>query len=445
MAIDFAQVGPEALALFQALLRAETVNPPGNERLAAELLAESLRKDGYDPVVLEARPTRANLVVRRQGTGEKPPLLLTGHLDVVGVEPARWKHPPFAAVVDDGWLYGRGAVDMKNHVAMCAMVMKLLAREGERLPRDVIFAAVADEEAGCNFGSKFLVDSHADKVRAEYALGEIGGFTLRSGAVRVYPVQAAQKGLAWLKLRAPGTPGHGSMPRQDNAVLRLSRALVRIGNMPMPVHRTPVVEAFVRGLGRATGFPASLILPLMLRPWLTEWVLGSVIPDPSIARTFNAVLRNTATPTILRAGSKTNVIPGSAEAEVDGRFLPGQSVETFLEELSEVIDDEGIEIEVTQSMGPVSVSPQTPMFQTLVDAIRRIDPEGVVLPYMIPGFTDAGPFSRLGTTYYGFTPIFFPEEPQVAFAELYHGDNERIPVSGFVKGIEALYAAVRTA
>ncbi len=442
MAPDFAKAGDEALRLLQALLRVDTTNPPGTERPAAEIVAEALRGDGYDPKVYESKPTRANLVVRRKGTGEKPPLLLTGHLDVVPAEPSRWKHPPFGAVVEEGWLFGRGAVDMKNHVAACATVMRLLAREGATLKRDVIFAAVADEEAGCDFGSRFLVNEHADEVRAEYALGEIGGFTLRSGGVRVYPVQTAQKGLAWLKLRATGTPGHGSMPREDNAVLRLTRALVRIGNMPLPLHRTRTVEAFVRGLGRARGPAAALVLPLLLRPSLTQWVLDNVVRDASVARAFNAVLRNTATPTVLRAGSKTNVIPSTAEAEIDGRIVPGQTLEGFLAELREVVDDEGIEIETLHALDAVEGSADTEMFRTLAGAIHDVDPAGVVLPYMIPGFTDAVAFTKLKTTWYGFTPLLFPETPQVAFTDLYHGDNERIPVEGFAKGVEALYRAV---
>jgi acetylornithine deacetylase/succinyl-diaminopimelate desuccinylase-like protein len=443
--VDFAKAGEEALALFRALLCVDTANPPGNERAAAEILAESLRQDGLEPKVFESKPARANLVVRRKGSGEKPPLLLTGHLDVVEAEASRWKHPPFAAEEEEGWLYGRGAVDMKNHVAASAMVMKLLAREGMTLKRDIIFAAVADEEAGCTLGSQFLVNEHADDVRAEYALGEIGGFTLRSGDVRVYPIQTAQKGLAWLKLRASGTTGHGSIPREDNAVQRLSRALVRIGNLPMPLHRTATVERFIRELGKARGFPASVVLPLILRPAMTQWVFDNIVRDASVERAFNAVLRNTASPTVLRAGSKTNVIPSMAEAEIDGRFVPGQTVELFLEELKDVIDDEGIEIETLHTLNPVETSPDSEMFRTLASAIQAVDPGGIVLPYMIPGFTDAVAFSRLKTTWYGFAPIVFPESPTVAFAELYHGDNERIPISGFVKGLEALYRAVTAA
>lgn len=432
----------EALELFRALLRIDTTNPPGDERQAAELLAESLVKDGLEPTVIDSAPRRSSVITRLKGTGEKPPLLLTAHLDVVAAEPSRWKHPPFGAVIDDGWLYGRGTVDMKNMAAMSAMALKVLKREGVTLKRDVIFAAVADEEAGCALGSQYLVDHHADLVRAEYALGEIGGFTLQMGGARLYPIQVAQKGMVWMKARLEGTPGHGSMPREDNPVVGLAAALAKLVPDALPVHPTPALSAFLKGVAATQPVLARVLLPLLLQPALSDRLLG-LLPDKSTARAMSAVLRNTATPTVLRAGSKTNVIPSSAEAEIDGRSLPGQRVDDLLREVREVLGPD-VTLEVMKSLEPVSVSHETPMFETLSQVIRRMDPAGIPVPYIIPGFTDAAAFSKLGTTYYGFAPIVFPATPKVAFSELFHGDDERIPVDGFQKGCAALLDAVRT-
>ncbi|MHB8876690.1 MAG: M20/M25/M40 family metallo-hydrolase [Myxococcaceae bacterium] len=437
-----AEVEDEAVELLRGLLRIDTTNPPGLEHAAAEFLADSLAQDGFEPKLLQAEKDRTSLVVRLKGTGEKPPLLLTAHLDVVAAEPSRWKHPPFAATLDDGWIYGRGAVDMKNMAAMSAMVLKALRREKVTLARDIIFAAVADEEAGCALGSKFLVDNYPELVRAEYALGELGGFTQELNGKRLYPIQCAQKGVVWLKARLDGTPGHGSMPREDNPVLGLSAALAKLVPSAMPVHRTRAAERFIGALAAAQPLLSRLVMPLMLKPALADKMLAR-LPDKGVARALGAILRNTVTPTVLRAGTKTNVIPSFAEAELDGRTLPGQTVENLLAELRAIIGDE-VRLEVMHSADPVEVSPETPMFAALSRAVRQMDPEGIAIPYVIPGFTDAGPFSKLGTTFYGFSPIIFPRTPKVSFAELYHGDNERIPVDGFKRGLSALHSTVRS-
>lgn len=437
-----AELHDEALELFRALLRVDTTNPPGREQAAAELLAESLHQDGIEPRLLSSAKDRTSLVARLKGTGELPPLMLTGHLDVVPAEPARWKHPPFGAVVEDGWLYGRGAVDMKNMVAMSAMVLKALRRERVTLKRDVIFAAVADEEAGCEHGSKFLVNSYPELVKAEFALGEIGGFTLEINGVRLYPIQVAQKGVVWLKARMEGSTGHGSIPREDNAVVALGAKLAKLTPDALPVRPTAAARAFIQGIARVQPFVARNMLPLVLNPRMTDRLLAR-LPDRGVARVMNALLRTTVSPTVLRAGSKTNVIPSSAEAELDGRTLPGQTVDDLLAQLRELLGED-VKLEVIHAQDPVEASPNTPMFRQLAEAIREMDPAGIVVPQLIPGFTDGGPFSKLGITYYGFSPIWFPDAPKVSFSELYHGDNERIPIEGFRRGLEALHRAVRS-
>src|SRR6185295_495438 len=241
-------LGDDARRLCQALLRMDTTNPPGNERICADFLAAELAAAGYQPQLLEARPGRTNLVVRHRGTGALPPLLLTAHLDVVEADPTKWRRPPFSGDEHEGCLWGRGAIDMKNMAAMCTAIMRRLAVTRAALSRDVIFAAVADEEAGCEYGSKFLVEDHRSKVEAEYAIGESGGFSLHLGDATFYPVQVAEKGLCWIRARVTGTPGHGSMPRPDSAVTKLGEALAALGRAQLPVHPTKYVADFLEVL-----------------------------------------------------------------------------------------------------------------------------------------------------------------------------------------------------
>lgn len=427
----------EALALFRDLLRIDTTNPPGNERPAAERCAEALRADGLEPELLEGAKDRTNLVCRYRGTGELPPLMLTAHLDVVPAGEG-WSHPPFEARIEDGWLFGRGAIDMKNHAAMCVSVLRALAREKARLRRDVLLVLVADEEAGCTWGSTWLVRNHAEKIRAEYALGEIGGFTLHMEGRRFYPIQVAQKGVLWLRARTRGEGGHGSMPRTRSAVGDLARAVARLSR-PLPIEVTGPAREFLQALASRLG-PKGTALKALQNPWLADAILRA-LPNRNLARTLRALLSNTATPTVLRAGSKTNVIPQEAEAEIDCRTLPGEAGERAMQQIRDRVG-KGVEFEVLQQAPAVEFSSKTPLFASLAEAIRRKDPEGIVIPYMIPGFTDAFAFAQNGTTYYGFTPLYLPEG--VVFSELYHNVDERIWVEGFHFGLELLYDAVRT-
>ncbi len=439
--VDWTAAEKEALELFQSLVRVDTTNPPGNETAAAELLADFHRARGFAPTLLESAPGRGNLIVRLKGDGTKPPLVLTAHLDVVPAEGDGWKHPPFGAEIHDGYLWGRGAVDMKNMAAMSAVVLHLLKESGAALKRDVIFAAVADEEAGSRWGAKWLVDHHPELVRAEYALGEIGGWTLHFGKVTYYPIQVAEKGTLWGKLRAKGTPGHGSMPREDNAVVRLAKAVSDLGRVRLPQHPSAPVEAMVSALAKEQGFPVGTVLKQVLRPALAPQVL-KVMPA-SVRRGFAALLSNTATPTVLRAGSKTNVIPGVAEAEFDGRLAPGQTKDDLLREIREVVGRD-VEIEVVDTTPPVEVPYETELFDALQAAVKRADPTGVPIPYVIPGFTDARAFTKLGIKYYGFAPLQLPREGNLAFTDLYHGNDERAPVEGFKWGLRLLFDAVKT-
>ena len=380
-----------------------------------------------------------SVVARLAGTGEKPPLLLHGHTDVVTADPATWRHPPFGGEIHDGYLWGRGAIDMKHMVVMAALVMARLKREGRALSRDLLFAAVADEEAGCDHGSKFLVDHHPDRVRAEYALGENGGFTVYLGATAIYPIQVAEKGVVWMRLRARGTPGHGSLPRDDNATVLLCEAVAKLGRARLPQHLTKTVERYLDALARTQRLPRSLLFAQLKRPSLSGFAL-KMIPDRGVAMALAAALSNTAVPTVLRAGSKTNVIPGEAEAEVDGRSLPGQSTADLVAEVQARVGA-GIAIEVVREMSPVETDPASPLFDAIVAALAQHHPGAIAIPYLMPGFTDAKHWSRLGARCYGFCPVRFPDDG-TKFNQLFHGNDERIPVAGLRWGVRVLYDVV---
>jgi acetylornithine deacetylase/succinyl-diaminopimelate desuccinylase-like protein len=442
LSMDWADEGKRCVGLLRDLLRIPTVNPPGDERPAAELLADFLRAAGLEPELLEPEPRRTSLVVRVKGDGTGgAPLLLAGHTDVVEADASCWKHDPFAGEEHDGCLWGRGAVDMKNMVAMSACVVSMLARHEVRLARDVIFAAVADEETGCEKGSHFLVNEHADKVRAEYMLGEVGGFSLNMMGRTFYPIMVAEKGMVWVRASWRGEPGHGSMPREDSAVVRSAEAIAKLGRGRLPLHSTPVVRRFVRELGAHLPRPASIVLPRLGNPRLAGLILDRLLKEPSQRRVFSAYLANTASPTVVRAGSKTNVIPPEASVEIDGRTLPGQSEADYLAELRAVLGDDA-SLEVLRSMPPVETSPDTPLYEVLARTLRTHDPNGHPIPYMIPGFTDAKAFSRLGTKCYGFIPLRLDPAHDISFSQMYHGNDERIPVDGLVWGLRVLFEAV---
>lgn len=436
-----AGLAEDAQEILQALLRIDTTNPPGNEKPAAAYLQSKLEAVGLDATLLESAPGRANVVCRYPGTGAAEPLLITAHLDVVEAHAQAWQRPPFAGEIADGCLWGRGAIDMKNMAAMAAAILRRLARDRVILGRDLIFAAVADEEAGCEHGSRFLVEEYPDLVRAEYALGEVGGFSLHLAGSTYYPVQVAEKGVCWIRARVRGTPGHGSMPRSDSAVLKLAEVIARLGRTRLPVHPTWPVRDFLQAVAARQPALARPLLRVLTHPSLLGRVL-SLVPDQGVARSLSALLSNTAVPTVVRAGNAVNVIPGEAELMIDGRTLPGQSEADLVRELGAVLGPE-VELEVVKSMPPVTTEPvASPLFDIIERQIHKREPGAVVVPYMIPGFTDAKQFTRLGTRWYGFTPVKLEPESGLRFADLFHGNDERIPLSGLHWGVELLYDVV---
>ncbi len=440
-AINWEAVSGEVTGYLQDLIRIDTSNPPGNEIEAARYLETALQKEGYETVVLESAPTRGNIITSLSGDGSRDPFLLASHLDVVSANSAEWTHPPFSGTIADGYIWGRGTVDMKHMVAMSLMVMLLLKREGGTPRRNIIFAAVADEEAGGEYGAGWLVKNHPDLVRSEYGLNELGGFPIVLKNISYCPVQIAEKGFCWIRLKIKGEPGHGSLPHSNNAVVKLSRAIDRLGRQPFPHRKTLPTEKFIRAMAARQKFPLAQILKGLLSPLWNPIIVKFLIRDQSQADFFSALTHNTVSPTGLSAGSKNiNVIPDNAEALIDGRILPGVSKEEFLSELERAAGQE-VELEVLQDSSAAVADEQSPLFQAIVRTMSRLEPESVVVPYVVPGFTDNHHFMTLGSQMYGFTPMKLPEgEP---FGKLIHGHDERIPVESLVYGTKILYELVK--
>jgi len=419
----------EVVTICRDLIRMDTSNPgdhsgPG-ERKAAEYVATLLAEAGLEPQVLESHPGRASLVARIAGQdSSRPALLMHGHLDVVPASAADWRHDPFGGEIVDGCVWGRGAVDMKDMDAMILAVIRQRLREGRRPPRDVVLVFTADEEAGGRWGARFLVDDHPGVFEGvTEAIGEVGGYSVTIGGRRLYLMQTAERGIAWLRLTARGTAGHGAMVHPDNAVTELAAAVARIGRHEWPLLLTPPVRAFLEAAADALGTGFS--------PENPGAQLGQIGP---IARIIRAVLRNTANPTRLTAGYKVNVIPQQAVADVDGRYLPGQE-EAFLAEIDRLLGPSVTREFIHQDIA-VETSADGALYEAMTGALLAEDPEGRVVPYTMFGGTDAKAFSRLGIRCFGFAPLRLPAD--LDFSGMFHGIDERVPVDSLRFGVRVL-------
>lgn len=421
----------EVVDLCRELIRIDTTNTGdlatcAGERSAAEWVAERLAEVGVETHIRESVPGRTSLVARVEGTDPgRGALLVHGHLDVVPADPSEWSVHPFSGEVRDGFIWGRGAVDMKDFDAMVLAVVRHWRRTGYRPPRDVVLAFTADEEAGGEYGAHFLVREHPDLLEGcTEAIGEVGGysFTVRDD-LRLYLVQTAEKGMDWLRLHASGRPGHGSMVHHDNAVTALAEAVARLGRHEFPVELTPTVRAFLEQVSEVLEVPLDLDDP--------QAVIDKLGP---IARIIGATVRNTANPTRLSAGYKENVIPSRATATVDCRTLPGRS-EEFLEQVRRLVGPD-LEIEYVQHQPAVETSFDGPLVEAMAAALRAEDDGARPVPYMVSAGTDAKAFATLGIRCFGFAPLRLP--PDLSFAALFHGIDERVPVEGLQFGVRVL-------
>ncbi len=435
-----------ASEFLQDLIRIDTTNPPGNEVEAISFLADYCREIGLEPVIAGAQEERPNLVAKFAASPENRtgrPLILSCHVDTVPADPERWTHSPWSGHDDGSCLWGRGAVDMKGFATMALFAMGKLISSEVPMNRDVIFVAVSDEEAGTRLGSKWLVEERPDLLggNPEYVINEVGGFSVHQKGRRFYPVQVAEKGVAWLRLTIKGEPGHSSLPSRDNAVRWLGRAIDAIAKARLPWHPGDDARRFISGFAAPQGRLALEVSRLLFHPFLGPKLLPILIADPSRRTSIEAILRNTANPTCLHGSSSINMIPGTVSVDIDGRLAPGQTAEDLMRELHAVIHPvlgNRYELSVLQSSEAVSFSTDTPLYREMERTLQEVDPGCHVVPSIIPGFTDSRNYARLGAQCYGFYPLQLPED--LDFASLFHGDNERIPIAGFHWGMETLTA-----
>ncbi|MEV5734224.1 M20/M25/M40 family metallo-hydrolase [Streptomyces sp. NPDC052292] len=420
----------EVVDLCRELIRFDTSNygdhsGPG-ERAAAEYVAEKLAEVGLEPEIFESHPGRASTVARIEGEDpSRPALLIHGHLDVVPANAQDWTHDPFSGEVADGCVWGRGAVDMKDMDAMTLAVVRDRLRSGRRPPRDIVVAFLADEEAGGTYGARHLVDHHPGLFEGvTEAISEVGGFSFTvNDQRRLYLIQTAEKGMHWMKLTVAGTAGHGSMIHRDNAITELSEAVARVGRHRFPVRVTKTTRAFLDELGDALGTE--------LDP---EDMAATLAKLGGIAKLIGATLSNTANPTQLGAGYKVNVIPGEATAHIDGRFLPGYE-EEFLGDLDRLLGP-NVRREDVHSDKAVETTFDGALVEAMQSALLAEDPTAKAIPYMLSGGTDAKSFDDLGIRGFGFAPLKLP--PELDFAGMFHGVDERVPVDGLKFGVRVL-------
>jgi acetylornithine deacetylase/succinyl-diaminopimelate desuccinylase-like protein len=427
----------EVVGLLTDLIRIDTSNPVKPERPAAEYVAERLAEAGFSPRIFESEPGRASVVARFEGSDPSADaLLLHGHLDVVPAEPADWSVHPFGGEVKDGLVWGRGAVDMKNMDAMTLAVVRRMVREGRRPRRDVVLAFLADEEAGGNQGAKFLAEKHPELFAGcTEAISEVGGYSYEvSPDLRLYLIETAQKGLSWMRLTARGRAGHGSMLNEDNAVTTLAAAVARIGAHRFPTTLIPTVRDFLTEVCDALGVPFDPADP--------EAAVERLGP---LARFIGATLRHTANPTMLEAGYKTNVIPERASAVIDGRFLPGGE-EEFLAAIDELAGPDVVRESIHHDRS-VEAPFDAPIVEAMLASLRAEDPAARTVPYCLSAGTDNKTFASLdvgagsgggrgGMRGYGFVPLKLT--PDLDFAAMFHGVDERVPISALDFGCRVL-------
>lgn len=429
----------EALELFRQLLRIDTSNPPGNERAAAELLARYLSQAGLRPQILENEPGRSNLLVRIEGRGTAPSLLLDSHLDTVPATPEGWKASPFGGELRDGFVWGRGALDMKCMTAMSAAVMKMYAQRGQQPNATLVMSATADEETGSHLGAEWLVKAHPELIRCDYALGEVGGISVTVAGRRVFPVQVAERGLCWAKVVLKGEAGHGSIATQKTLPVVAGQLAARLSHLRMPIHVHPAASAFLSGIAPLYGPLPAFVLKRLAKGGPDAAVWLALMGDR--ARQIRPMVSSTIRVTGIHSGHRVNVVPDEAELVLDGRVLPGTAPQLLLEKIQRLLP-------ATASLQPISLAHgmavplDNPILRTIRKVVGKMDPDSLVVPTLTPGHTNGSAYASIGVKYLGFTPISMP--PTVNFADLFHAANERCPVEGFRWGVRTLAQVVET-
>lgn len=423
------------------LIRFDTTNPPGNEIECIGYIRDLLSAAGFDTALFAKTPSRPNLVTRLAGRGDAPPFLWQGHVDVVTTANQPWTRDPFAAELVDGELWGRGALDMKGGVAMMLAALLRAKAEGFRPAGDIILCVLADEEAGSDYGARFMVEEHAEQFEGvRYAIGEGGGSAQSILGQRFYPIMVAEKQVCWMTATLHGAGGHGSMPLRDGAMARLGRLLTTLNSSRLPVHLTPAVQAMIEAIAAAMPIDVSPRLRGLLDPAQTDAILDELAAEGvGMGRMLDALTHNTVNATVVHASDKTNVIPTLIRVELDGRLLPGYHAEQMLDEVRTLARTDPALADVEFALlrhDPVDVTPDLTLFPLLADLLREADPDATPIPSVVGGFTDGRMFARLGIQNYGFLPQNLPAS--YSGLSLVHGADERVPVETLTFGTDVL-------
>ena len=441
------EIEEEVTHTLSDLIRINTTNPPGNETKAAEYVAECLDRDGFNCELYESAPSRGNVITCLKGTGEKPSLLLLSHLDVVAANAEEWSVDPFGGIVKDGFVWGRGALDMKGMTAIEVMTMKLLKRNNVKLKGNVMLAATADEEQGGLAGAGYLVRNYPEKVFADYVLNEGGGLAFPVRGKKVYTIATAEKGILWFRVKAKGTSGHGSTPNlADNAIMRMNKVIEKLGSYRSEVLFVPTVKRYLNELAKEDASLQQPFSRLLANPELSDEVLGELaeVAKP-LAEEIRPRIRITITPTMIHGGVKENVIPSECEAVFDCRILPGQNTADALQLIRELLKDVGLDklaFETIQANEPSESPTETPLYDVIAGVLRAFEPNCGVTPMLMTGGTDSRFFRRMGSVCYGFQPM----RPEAQYNEVdkrIHGVDERISVKNLVFGTSVLYEVVK--
>ena len=438
--MDWSSIQDQVTDVLGNLVRFNTSNPPGNETPAAEYLAGILRREGLQPEVVESAPGRGSVIARVRGSGAAPPLILLSHLDVVPAEVDKWKHDPFGGDIVDGYVWGRGTVDCKGLTAIELMALLSLVRQNVPLKRDIIFAATADEETGGAAGPGWIIANRPALLDGAWCINEGGGDAFSLAGKTVFTCQTAEKGSSGFKVIARGPAGHASVPLPDNSVILLSRAMQRLGEASLPLHST---STMLRCLGQiASLLGGDLSVDALLRLADDRTALAGVLGSRPLANTVYAMLHNTLSPTMLKAGERLNVIPSVAEGWIDGRILPGQNQESFRAEILGALGDLPVEIEFLRKPALALESPpEGELFDTICEVIAAHEPAAPVVPILLTGGTDAKHLAPAGVRVYGFWPM--REDPQARLMEMAHNHDERISLANLRFGVHVLYHVIK--
>jgi len=437
----------EITTFLSNLIKINTTNPPGNETQAAQYIKNYLAKDGFTSDILESAPGRGNLITRLKGTGEKPNLLLLSHLDVVAANPQEWTTDPFAGTIKDGYVYGRGTIDMKGMTAIEVITLKLLKQNNIPLKGDIVLAATADEERGGEAGAGYLLRNHKDKIWCPYVLNEGGGTAFPQNKQNIYPIQTAEKGILWFKIKAQGTPGHGSTPNMaDNAITRINKVLTKLENYQPPTIYVDTLQEFLTHITQTNPPLKDLINQLLANPQKSDQILDELAQkDKALAEEIRPRIKTTLTPTIIQGGTKENIIPSQCEVVFDCRVLPGQSTTTTLDlikQLLNAIDNQKLSYEIIQIHDGNQSTTQTPLYETIKTVLQEADPGCSITPTLTTGGTDSRFFRETGSICYGFHPVR-PEEPNDQYEKRIHGIDERLSIENLVWGTSIFYETIK--